>query len=235
MTRDRLWLALAILLPALAATIASMSTVDLAYQVRAGELMLESLSVLRTDPFTFTAMGDPWLNQQWGAGVLFALVHGLGGWGGLALLRAVLVAAAGSGSCCSAAAAGCRRARPRCWGWPASSSGSPPWACGPSSSGSCCFAAVLAILAWRDRQPRLSWAIPLRAAWANLHGSFFLGPAAVAIALAQDLVARRPGVPRLLAVLAASARRGPRHPVRCGGVGVRGRDRDEPGDHAPDH
>lgn len=65
-TRDRLWITLAILLPALAATIAPMSTVDLAYQVRAGELMLGSLSVLREDPFTFTAMGDPWLNQQWG-------------------------------------------------------------------------------------------------------------------------------------------------------------------------
>lgn len=42
MSRDRLWLALAILLPVLAATIAPMSTVDLAYQVRAGELMLAS-------------------------------------------------------------------------------------------------------------------------------------------------------------------------------------------------
>ena len=69
MSRDRLWLALAILLPALAATIAPMSTVDLAYQVRAGELMLGSLAVLREDPFTFTAFGEPWLNQQWGAGL----------------------------------------------------------------------------------------------------------------------------------------------------------------------
>ena len=94
MTRERLWLSLAILLPALAATIAPMSTIDLAYQVRAGELMLGTLSVLRTDPFTFTAFGEPWLNQQWGAGVLFAAVHGLGGWGGLVVLRVVLVSAA---------------------------------------------------------------------------------------------------------------------------------------------
>ena len=89
MSRERLWLALAILLPALAATIAPMSTVDLAYQVRAGELMLGSLAVLRTDPFTFTVFGEPWLNQQWGAGVLFAAVHGLAGWGGLVILRVV--------------------------------------------------------------------------------------------------------------------------------------------------
>ena len=91
-TARRLWTALAILLPALAATIAPMSAVDLAYQVRAGELMLESGTVLRADPFTFTAMGEPWLNQQWGAGVIFALVQGLLGWGGLVVLRVALVA-----------------------------------------------------------------------------------------------------------------------------------------------
>jgi hypothetical protein len=204
MTRDRLWLALAILLPALAATIAPMSTVDLAYQVRAGELMLESLAVLRTDPFTFTAMGDPWLNQQWGAGVLFALVHGLGGWGGLALFRALLIAVA-----VGFVLLGCRRWLPA---RPAALLTLAGFVVGIAALGLraqlfgiVLFAAVLAILAWRDERPRLAWAIPLLVlAWANLHGSFFLGPAAVLVALAQDLVARRPGVRRLLAVLAAS-------------------------------
>ena len=92
MTRDRLWLALAVLLPAFAATIAPLPTGDLAYQVRAGELMLASGAVLRADPFTFTAFGDPWLNQQWGTGVAVALVHGAAGWGGLSLLRTLLIA-----------------------------------------------------------------------------------------------------------------------------------------------
>ena len=204
MSRDRLWLSLAILLSALAATIAPMSTVDLAYQVRAGELMLESLSVLRTDPFTFTAMGEPWLNQQWGAGVVFAVVHGLGGWGGLVVLRALLVAAA-----VGLVTIGCRRWLPA---RPAALLALAGFVVGVAALGLraqlfgiVLFAAVLAILAWRDRQPRLTWAIPLVVlAWANLHGSFFLGPAAVAVALVQDLVTRRPGVRRLLAVLALS-------------------------------
>jgi hypothetical protein len=204
MTRDRLWLAIAILLPALAATIAPMSTVDLAYQVRAGELMLASLSVLRTDPFTFTAMGDPWLNQQWGAGVLFALVHGVGGWGGLAVLRVVLVAAA-----VGLVFVACRRWLPA---RPAALLALAGFVVGIAALalraqlfGIVLFAAVLAILAWRDERPRLAWAIPLLVlAWANLHGSFFLGPVAVAVALAQDLVGRRPGVRRLAAVLGLS-------------------------------
>jgi len=203
-SRHRLWLALAILLPALAATIAPMSTVDLAHQVRAGELMLESLSVLRVDPFTFTAMGEPWLNQQWGAGIVFAVVQGLGGWGGLAVLRAVLVAAA-----VGLVLLACRRwLAPR----PAALLALAAFVVGIAALGLraqlfgiVLFAAVLAILAWRDREPRLTWAIPLLVlAWANLHGSFFLGPAAVAVALAQDLLARQPGVRRLLAVLALS-------------------------------
>jgi hypothetical protein len=67
------------------------------------------------------------------------------------------------------------------------------------------FAATLAILAWRDRRPGLSLAIPLLVlAWANLHGSFFLGPAAVGVALADDLLAGRPGKRLLAAVLVAS-------------------------------
>jgi hypothetical protein len=204
MSRERLWLAIAILLPALAATIAPMSTVDLAYQVRAGELMLASLAVLRTDPFTFTVFGEPWLNQQWGAGVLFASVHGIAAWGGLVILRAILVAAA-----VALVMAGAHRSlAPRSAALLALAGfvvGIASLGLRAQLFGIVLFAAVLAILAWRDGRPRLVWLIPvLVLAWANLHGSFFLGPAAVAVALVDDLVARRPGSRRLLLVLVIS-------------------------------
>jgi hypothetical protein len=54
--------------------------------------MLASGAVLRADPFTFTAFGDPWLNQQWGTGIVVALVQGAAGWGGLSLLRTIMIA-----------------------------------------------------------------------------------------------------------------------------------------------
>jgi len=204
MSRDRLWLSLAILLPALAATIAPMSTVDLAYQVRAGELMLGSLAVLREDPFTFTAFGDPWLNQQWGAGVLFAAVHGLAGWGGLVVLRVALVAASAG----FVTLAACRWLAPRSAALLALAGfvvGIASLGLRAQLFGIVLFAAVLAILAWRDRRPRLVWLIPLLVlASANLHGSFFLVPAAVAIALLEDLPARRAAARRLSAVLVLS-------------------------------
>jgi hypothetical protein len=165
--------------------------------------MLGSGVVLRTDPFTFTAFGEPWLNQQWGAGVVLAAIHGLGGWGGLAVLRALLVAAA----------VGLVAIAARRW-LPARSAallalagfvvGIASLGLRAQLFGIVLFAAVLAILAWRERHPRLTWLVPLLVlAWANLHGSFFLGPAAVGVALADDLVARRPGA-RLLLVLAMS-------------------------------
>ncbi len=202
--RQRLWIALAILLPALAATIAPMSAVDLAYQVRVGELMLGSLAIVREDPFTFTAFGEPWLNQQWGAGVVLALVHGVTGWGGLVVLRVMLVAAA-----VGLVTIGAMR-------WLAARKaallalvglvvGIASLGLRAQLFGIVLFAGVLAILAWRDRRPRLVWLVPLLVlAWANLHGSFFLGPAAVAVALAADLLVRRQVVGRLLAVLALS-------------------------------
>ena len=70
MTRDRLWTLLVILLPVLGATIAPMSTVDLAYQVRVGDLMRASGAVLRADPRTVTAAGHAWRTARWATGGL---------------------------------------------------------------------------------------------------------------------------------------------------------------------
>ena len=67
------------------------------------------------------------------------------------------------------------------------------------------FAATVAILAGRERRPGLVWLIPvLVAVWANVHGSFFLGPAAVAVAWLEDIATSRPGARRLLIVALVS-------------------------------
>src|SRR5687768_6880197 len=79
------WGAIAAILPAAAALLARMRAIDLAYHVRVGELTLRTGDVVRTDPFTFTREGLPWLNQQWAAQVVFALAHRLLGWAGVAI------------------------------------------------------------------------------------------------------------------------------------------------------
>ena len=205
MTRDRLWTLLAILLPVLGATIAPMSTVDLAYQVRAGDLMRASGTVLRTDPFTFTAAGQPWLNQQWGAGVLLSMGYSAGGWAGLALFRALLI-----GLVVGIVFWAARRWLPV---RPAATLALVAFVVGIGSLalraqlfGIVCFVLVVALLADRRRHPRLALLVPLVVlAWANLHGSFFLGVGAAALALLADL--HQPDAIRLrsASVLALSA------------------------------
>ena len=160
MSFARLWAALAVLLPALAALIANLSSVDLAYQLRAGGEILDGLGIPRSDTWTYTAFGEPWLDQQWGAQVILAAVYRLAGWTGLVVLRAVLVGAliglvflfcrlrgadvrraawlALAGFVVSAVALGLR----------------------PQLFGMVLFALVLVVLALRRDRPRVVWAIP---------------------------------------------------------------------------
>jgi len=207
MTRDRLWTLLAVLLPVLGATIAPLSTVDLAYQVRVGDLMRASGSVLSADPLTFTAAGQPWLNQQWGVGVLLSLGYSAGGWAGLALFRALLVGLAVGLVFWTA-----RRWLPV---RPAASLSLASFVVGIGALalraqlfGIVCFVLVIALLADRRGRPRLAFLVPLVVlAWANLHGSFFLGVGAAALAFVADLRAPTPVMRRslVLVVLTAAA------------------------------
>ena len=86
------WVVAAIAVPTAIAISTPLSSVDLTYQLRAGELMLDTGRILRTDVFTVSAFGDPWLDQQWGAQVVLAAIFRGGGWLALALFRGVATA-----------------------------------------------------------------------------------------------------------------------------------------------
>jgi hypothetical protein len=204
-TRDRLWTLLAILLPVLGATIAPLSTVDLAYQVRVGDLMRASGSVLSTDPLTFTAAGQPWLNQQWGAGLLLSLGYSVGGWAGLALFRALLVGfAVGLVFWTARRWLSLRPAALLVLG--AFVVGIGALALRAQLFGIVCFVLVVALLADRRMRPRFAFAVPLVVlAWANLHGSFFLGVGAAGLAFLADVRAPVPLMRRSLAILVLTA------------------------------
>src|SRR2546423_14311273 len=93
MTFGALWLFLAVALPVLAALLANLSSVDLAYHLRAGGMILDTGTIPTHDTFTFTAAGTPWLDQQWGAQVILAAVYRLPRRTGLLVLPAALVRA----------------------------------------------------------------------------------------------------------------------------------------------
>jgi hypothetical protein len=65
---------------------------DLWWHLKAGRLILELGAVPRTDPFSFTAYGQPWTYHSWLAGLAFTLVHQVAGTTGLVLLRSLLMA-----------------------------------------------------------------------------------------------------------------------------------------------
>ena len=206
MSLPRFWAFLAVALPVVAALVASLSTVDLAYQLRAGAEILASSTIPRADSWTYTVAGQPWFDQQWGAQVLLSATYQAGGWTALALLRAGLVGAI----------VGCLFVVGRTAGLTNRGAGlltigafliaAPAMALRPQLFGMVLFALVLLLLAGRRDHPLRCWAIPLIVlVWANLHGSFFLGPLVVGLTWIADVRDGAPQPHRLLLIAIASA------------------------------
>ena len=199
---DGVWASLPVLVPALVTLMSTMLTIDLAYHVRAGDLIIATHSIPRVDTFTFTMAGRPWLDQQWGAQLLMASVHRAGGWAGLSVLRAILIGASFGmiyRACRVRGAAPMAASLLALGGFVVSLQA---LAMRPQLFAVPLFAGTLLVLAERHAHPRRLWLIPLMAvAWANLHGSFVMVPALVGLACLEDLGRRdREGAKRLVVV-----------------------------------
>ena len=183
---------LAIFLPAVASLLAPVLTGDISYQVAAGQIMFESGQILDVDTFTFTVPGEPWINQQWGASVVFAAIFDATSWLGLLVMRAVLIGLAFGlvyAACRATEASMIVSSLVTLAAFVAAATN---LALRSQMFGVVCFAAVIALLAWRRKYPLLLWLIPLvMIVWANTHGSFFMGWAAIGLAALEDLLARR--------------------------------------------
>ena len=205
MTLPRLWAFLAVALPTLAALLATLSSIDLTYQLRAGSEILDGRAIPTLDTWTYTIAGEPWFDQQWGAQVLLTLAYDLAGWTGLVLLRAALVAATFGCTFLVARGAGLSDRTAALLTLGAFVIAAPALGLRPQLFGMALFALVLLLLARRAAQPRAVWLIPvLVLLWANLHGSFFLGPLAVGLTWLADVQGRAERRHRLLAVAIVS-------------------------------
>jgi hypothetical protein len=186
------WAAIAFGVPVAATWFGRTQAIDLAYQIRAGELMLDSHRLLTTDPFTFTVAGTNWLNQQWGAEVVFAALWRWAGWGGIAVAWGLLV-----GLACLFVHLACRGrgASPvvaACLTLAAYVVAAPILTMRPQLFGIVLFAATQWIVATRDRSPARLWVVPVMAAlWANLHGSFVLLFALLTVAWFEERMSDR--------------------------------------------
>jgi hypothetical protein len=205
-TLTRLWAFLALALPVLAALIANLSSVDLAYHLRAGDEILARGALPSADTWTFAAAGAPWVDQQWGAQVVLAAVYKVGGWTGLVLLRAALVAVIFGCVFAVGRLRGLGTRRAAALTFAAFAVAAVALALRPQLLGMAIFAVTLLLVVDRRAHPGRLWAIPvLVLVWANLHGSFFLGPLVLGLAWLEDLHDRAPGSRQVLLVALVSA------------------------------
>src|SRR4051794_27035458 len=87
---------------------------DIYWHLAAGNEILRSGALLRTDPFTVSAAGRAWVDVHWLFQVVVALIHRAFGFGGLAAAKAVLVAAGAAIGTRTAERAGGPAARDLC-------------------------------------------------------------------------------------------------------------------------
>jgi len=202
---SRLWAFLAIGLPVLAAVIAPFPSVDLAYHLRAGGDILDTRAVPAVDTYTFTVAGQPWLDQQWLAQIVMAAAYRLGSWTGLVVLRSLLV-----GTAFGLLFDVCRRraGSVRVAAWltlAAFVAAAVTLGLRPQLFGVALFAGAVWLTVQRHERSRAVWLVPILAAvWSNVHGTFVLALALVALALIEDIAARR-DPSATLALLVATA------------------------------
>ena len=206
MSLRALWSFLAVALPVLASLLAPLSTVDLAYQLRAGADILATGRIPTVDTWTFTMAGQPWIDQQWGAQVILELVESIGGWVGLAAFRAALIGLIFGGAALIGLRRGLDVRTSAILGIVAFVVTAPALALRPQLLGMVCFVGVLLLVVDRRDHPRRLWLVPVVVAiWANLHGSFFLGPLVVGLTWLEDVHDRWPAERTTLLVAGISA------------------------------
>jgi hypothetical protein len=150
---------------------------DLGWHLRTGAYTLEN-GVPRTDPFSFTQAGAPWVNHSWGAQVLMFGVYRIGGDLGLTVYMAGLAAL---GMFCverSAAVLGAKNGYVRAFAVVLGAAAAAVfWSPRPQMLSFAFSAAAFWVLAgWRTRAFDRLWVFPpLMAVWGNLHAGFSIG------------------------------------------------------------
>ena len=190
---------------------------DYWWHVRTGQLILDTGQLPRTDPFSFTSAGEPWVTHEWLTEVLFALIARHVGYIGNVALCATL----GTGSALAIWATARRRGLgPRAatllmvWAFAIML----PLANVRPQMVTMLGLALTALLLtrYRDGDGRALWFLPpLLLLWVNLHGGYVIGLVLLGLTLVGETIAAilarprgarplpRPPVPLLVATVVA--------------------------------
>jgi len=185
---------------------------DVYFHLAAGNWMLAHHAVIRTDVFSYTVAGRPWLADEWGFeyGLAWAVQH----------VGPVSFWLASAGSCAAAVALGAAKWRRDGAGWLWTALLSCLAAAGllvglavrPQDPSYMFFSAELLVLALARR--RTVWLValpPLLVVWTNVHGSFLLGLGVIALEVLWSVL------PEMTGRLAVSTRL-PRPAIALTGV-----------------
>jgi hypothetical protein len=206
LTAPRLWVVIALGAIAVMQLALAPNAIDLAYHVKAGELMVRNHELLRTDMLAWPTAGRPWLDQNWGAQLLLYGIWRLGGFPLIAVASAFCTVTAWA-----LVVAACRRRtanlRLVAGAVLAGFLGSAlVFAARPQMFSVVLFGIELYLLEVARTRPRVALWIPLlMPLWANLHGAFVVGLALIAVELVAAAWRRdRRSALRFLLVGAAS-------------------------------
>ena len=162
---------------------------DFWWHLRTGQYMVETGSIPRSDPFSYTSTGKEWVTHEWGSEVLMYWIYQVAGWGGLIVVFSIFITAAFV------------LVYRRCAGKPfvagialllGALSTAPVWGVQPQMITMLLASVFLGLLEKYARDGathHLWWLPPLTVLWVNLHGGYLLAPALlvlVAAGLALD-------------------------------------------------
>ena len=191
-TIDHLWLAVPIALTAGFGFLLKLRLVDFWWHLKAGEIIVTTRSIPKTDLFSFTAAGHPFFLQNWLAEVVYYATYRAGGLALLVALNAFLLVAA-----LLPVYQLCRQATDRLKLSVISALLPAVLLLYFGSVRSQVFSFALfsafywVLSSYRGRRRDLLWTLPLMMiVWVNVHGAFVLGLGLIILFLACEMARR---------------------------------------------
>lgn len=160
----------------------SVTDPDIWWHLRTGELIFQTHHIPRTDPYSFTKDGQPWIDHEWLSQILLYGTYKFTGWSGLIMEFAAIIGVAFGILFLRSPGRPYVAGAITAWGAMASI---PSWGVRPQMLTLLLASVFLLILDRSYERPKLLWwTPPLMLLWINLHAGYALGIALLALYLA---------------------------------------------------
>lgn len=160
-------------------TLGGISDNTMLVHLRTGMDIVSSWNFPDSDPYSYTARGEPWVLQSWLAEVIYGLLHSVWSTRLIILLNALMLAVIAGGMVAWVRTGS--MARTAMFGFVVIMLSIGNWNTRPSTFGFFMFFLLLALIVARGRSAW--WAFVVGALWVSLHGSWPLGLIWLALAI----------------------------------------------------